>query len=393
MSKIKVGVVGLGCRGKMLLEEVILLMPDVYEVVAVSDYYKDRAEDVAALVKEKSGRDVAAETDYKKVVDNPEVEAVVIAASWEMHVEVAVYAMKAGKAVAMEVGGAYDLKECWELVETYEATKTPFMFLENCCFGENELMVLNMVKSGLFGEIVHCEAGYHHDIRDEVSGGEKNRHYRLRNYINRNCENYPTHTIGPLAKALDINHGNRFVSLTSTSTKAVGLNEYIRNHFPEDEKLMNTRFNQGDIVVTVIKTARGEVITHTLDTTLPGISSRGLLVRGSKGMYDTDMKTVMVDNAEIENKDGNVVEYKEKYRHPIWKEFIEKGVQGGHGGMDWLEFEAFADCLKNNKPMPVDVYDAATWMAVSILSEHSILMGSAPVVFPDFTRGKWINKD
>jgi len=397
MSKLNIGVVGVGGRGYWLTKDVILSMEDI-SVVSVCDVYEDRAIAAAEMVKESRGTMPAWETDYKNVIDNPDVQAVVVPAAWEAHVDVAVYAMLKGKAVAIEVGGAYDLADCWRLVDTYEQTGTPFMFLENCCFGRREMMVLNMVKQGLFGEVIHCAGGYQHDLRKEISFGKENRHYRLRNYTHRNADNYPTHELGPIAKILNINHGNRMLTLTSTASKAAGLHDYILRKKTDDEELKNTIFAQGDIVTTVIKCAHGETITLTLDTTLPRFYSRNFTVRGTRGMYEEATDSIFLDNDEDEKmdfcwrkeKNGNAETYTEKYDHPVWKKYIESGVQGSHDGMDWLEFRTFFDCLINNEPMPIDVYDAAAWMAVTALSEQSIAMGSAPVAFPDFTRGKWL---
>lgn len=307
--------------------------------------------------------------------------------------------MKAGKPVGMEVGGSYSVKECWDLVDTYEATQTPFMFLENCCYGRRELMALNMVKQGLFGDIVHCRGGYMHDLREEVSEGEKNRHYRLRNYIHRNCENYPTHELGPIARILNINHGNRMLTLTSMASRSAGIQEYIKDRMSDDEKLMNTRFAQGDVVNTMIKCAGGETILLTLNTSLPRFYSRDFTVCGTKGMYEEENDTVFVDKKYTAEEEwdfkanwGNAKDYEKDYEHPIWQKFLNDGVQGGHGGMDWLVFEAFFDSIRNGEPCPIDVYDAASWMCISALSEESIAMGGHPVAIPDFTNGEWIRR-
>lgn len=393
---IKIGFIGLGNRGIWLLKTAVVERQNV-SVVSVCDAYEDRARDGAKAVLEATGKEPVWETDYKKVIDNPEVEAVIIATSWETHIEIAIYAMKAGKAVALEVGGTNKLEECWDLVNTYEATKTPFMMMENCCYGRREMMALNMVKQGLFGDIVHCSGGYHHDLRKEISFGVENRHYRLEKYKNHNAENYPTHELGPIAKVLDINHGNRLVSLISVASKAAGLHEYIVNNKSDDEELKNTIFKQGDIVTTIINCEQGQTITMTLDTTLPRFYSRGFTVRGTKGMYEEATDSVFLDCEEDiklelswrKDKSGNAAEYEEEYDHPVWKKYLEEGVKGDHDGMDWLEFSIFFDCLENGKPMPIDVYDAATWMAVTALSEESIANGSVKVEFPDFTRGKW----
>jgi hypothetical protein len=395
MKEIKIGWIGLGCRGKSLLEDIVLKQNEC--VSAVCDVYEDRCREGADAVEKVCGVRPNEYTDYMDVVADKEVNVVIIATSWESHVEIAVAAMNAGKAVAMEVGGAYTLQQCHLLVETYERTRVPFMFLENCCFGRREMMALNMAQKGLFGELVHCEGCYAHDLRDEISFGRENRHYRLRNYLVRNCENYPTHDLGPIAKVLNINNGNRILSLASFSSKSAGLHEYINKNKSDDEFLRNAEFAQGDIITTVIKCAGGETILLKLDTTLPRYYSRGFTVRGTNGMYEEVTDSVFIDTPEDKEHDfdwrkecvGNADKYAEKWEHPIWKKYIDDGVQGSHDGMDWLEFKAFFEALRNDEPMPVDVYDAATWMSVSVLSEMSIAKGGAVMAVPDFTAGKW----
>ncbi|MDP4119330.1 MAG: Gfo/Idh/MocA family oxidoreductase, partial [Bacillota bacterium] len=239
-DKLKIGVIGLGGRGYSLLDLVMLEMDDI-EVVAVCDKYEDRAKAAADKVKEKRGNTPVCTLNYKDVLAMDEIDAVVIPTSWADHIHIAIEAMKAGKYAASEVGGAYSLDECWELVRTHEETGIPCMMLENCCYGRRELMVLNMVKQGLFGEIVHCEGGYRHDLRDEVSTGKEKRHYRLVNYLNRNCENYPTHELGPIAKVLNINRGNRMLSLNSTSSKSAGLHQYIVDKLGKDNYLADAK--------------------------------------------------------------------------------------------------------------------------------------------------------
>ena len=225
MENIKIGYIGLGCRGKDLLENIVLAQKE--QVVAVCDVYEDRAREGAKVVEAAGQPTPFVSTDYKDIIANEEVNTIIIATAWESHVEIALAAMYAGKAVAMEVGGAYSLEDCYKLVDAYEKTKTPFMFLENCCFGRRELMVLNMVEQGVLGEVVHCAGGYQHDLRDEIAFGKENRHYRLRNYLSRNCENYPTHDLGPIARILNINHGNRMLTLSSFASKSAGLHEFI----------------------------------------------------------------------------------------------------------------------------------------------------------------------
>lgn len=395
MKDIKVAFIGLGGRGMSLLKDIVLPQGEI--VTAVCDLYEDRANAGADEVEKVLNVRPKVYFDYKELLADENVNTVVISTAWEYHVEIAVAAMNAGKAVSLEVGGAYDIADCYDLVDAYEKTKVPFMFLENCCFGRREMMVLNMYEKGFLGEIVHCSGGYHHDLRYEVAGGKENRHYRLRNYLTRNCENYPTHELGPIAKILNINNGNRMMTLSSTASKAAGLREYINKNRPDDEFLKDKIFSQGDIVTTVITCANGETIVLTLDTTLPRYYSRGFTVRGTKAMYEESTDSVFEDCPEHIKHDfnwnrvnmHNADEYAKEYDHPVWKKYLENGVQGGHDGMDWLEFKTFFKALRNDEPMPIDVYDAASWMAITALSEVSISKGGQVVEIPDFTRGKW----
>lgn len=399
MKKIKIGIIGLGQRGDVLLKSVIMQMDDV-EILAVCDEYEDRACITAANVKEAKGSEPLCTTDYHAVLAVEEIEAVIISTSWETHVEIAIAAMHADKYVALEVGGAYSLDDCWRLVHTSEETGIPCMLLENCCYGQREMMCLNMVKAGVMGEIVHCEGGYHHHLCNEIISGNEIRHYRLRNYILRNCENYPTHELGPIAKLLNINRGNRMLSLTSTASKSAGLHEYAVTHCGENEAIVNQHFAQGDVVTTVIRCAGGETITLTLDTTLPRFYSRGFTIHGTKGYYEEATDSVFLEcDAESYNGDefswkpnwnNAETRYAEKFDHPLWKAYQKAGVKAGHGGADWLVLRAFFESVRDRLIPPIDVYDAAAWMCISTLSEDSIALGGSPVAIPDFTNGKWI---
>ncbi|MDU6855125.1 MAG: Gfo/Idh/MocA family oxidoreductase [Clostridiales bacterium] len=396
-DKLNIGIIGLGGRGYGLMDGVILHMDDI-EIVGVCDTYKDRTQNAADKVEQVKGNKPFITQDYKELIASSEVEAVIVSSAWTGHIEIIIECMKAGKPVGTEVGGAYSIEECWQLIRAYEETGVPCMLLENCCYGREEMMAMNMVKQGIFGEIVHCSGGYQHDLREEIAFGNENRHYRLQNYIHRNCENYPTHELGPIAQILDINRGNRMVSLVSMASKAKGLNEYIKNKKSDDEALMHTEFAQGDVVTTMIKCARGETIVLTLDTTLPRAYSRGFRVQGTKGMFMEDNMSLFIDGEHNEydfkwkEQWNNIEAYREKYEHPVWKKFMQDGVKGGHGGMDWLVLRAFFDCVEKNEEMPIDVYDIAAWMAISALSEQSIAMGGQVVAIPDFTNGKWITR-
>ena len=395
MEKIRVVFCGCGCRtnGTGMAVRAI----DAYETIGVCDPYEDKAIKLADKFEAEKGLRPAVYTDHIKMFEELKPDAAVVVTNWETHVRVSIDALKRGIAVAMEVGGAYDEEECFELIKAYEETKTPFMFLENCCFNKDELLVTSLVRNGVLGNISYCSGAYGHDIREEIAYGDIRRHYRLRNYINRNAENYPTHELGPIAKLININRGNRRVSLFSYSSKAQGLHEYVQDK-PELAALKDVEFKQGDVIQTLIKCENGELISLKLDTTLPRYYSRELMVRGTKGSYSMENKSVYTDaDYTKEHADGvkhasewtnSEERFYEDYLPEIWKTVTKEILEQGHGGMDYFEFAAFADCLLSGKEMPIDVYDAAAWMSITYLSERSLATGM-PVEVPDFTNGKY----
>lgn len=397
-DRIRAGVIGIGSRGKGMLR-LLLTFPEI-DVVGVCDSYDDRAEAGAAAVEKVRGVRPFMTTDARALMDNKALalDAVFLFTAWENHINLACYAMEREIAAAMEVGGAYAVEDCWMLVNTREATGTPFMMLENCCFNRDELIVTAMARDGVFGEIVHCAGAYAHDLRSEITHGEENRHYRLRNYLNRCCENYPTHELGPIAKLLGINRGNRILSVISVASSAKGLNVYAREN-PESVRveLADSHFCQGDIVTTLLTCSGGQTVTLRLDTTLPRHYNREFTVRGTKGLYEMGTNMVYLDGMPEyfdtvrtyrEHLDNGTA-YAEKYLPPIWKNMTPEEIAAGHGGMDAVELRVFTDCLLKGEEMPVDVYDTAVWMAVTALSEQSIAAGGMPQTMPDFTRGQW----
>lgn len=397
-TTLNIGVIGLGNRGMSLLENCILPQPDV-QVLAVCDSLENRCQKGVDAVIKVGQKAPLSTTQYQDILKIPEIDAVIILASWESHINVACEAMKAGKYTAIEVAGAYSVEDCWRLVRTYEETQTECMLLENCCFGRDELLITNMVRQGLLGEIVHCQGGYRHDLREEVAFGRENCHYRFRNYLNRNCENYPTHELGPIANILNINRGNRMLSLVSMASKAAGLHEYLLREKGIEYDATHFHFAQGDVVTTIIKCAHGETICLTLDTTLPRPYSRAFHIQGTKGMYMEDNKSVFLDiqdnqyDFEWDKHWGNVESYRNQYEHPLWKSYLLEGIRGGHDGMDWLVFQSFFNAVRQKAPAPIDVYDAASWMCISCLSEQSISMGGVPLTIPDFTNGRWMERE
>jgi hypothetical protein len=265
------------------------------------------------------------------------------------------------------------------------------MILENCCYGPEELLVLNMVRQGVFGDLLHGECAYNHDLRGELfsHGGEGL--WRIHQHVNRNGNLYPTHGLGPIAQYMSINRGDRFDYLTSTSSPSLGLQEYSRSeHVKPENPWHDSSFKCGDMNTTIIKTALGRTIMVQHDTSNPHPYDRINLIKGTKGMFRGYPERIYIEGRtkggeKFETLDG----YKE-FTHPLWKRLESEALKnGGHGGMDFVLNWRLIYCLRNGLPLDIDVYDTAAWSAVSALSEKSVANRSTSVDFPDFTRGGW----
>jgi predicted dehydrogenase len=400
MKTVKVGVIGLGPRSPAQ----IIGTKDAGQAVitAICDCQKDKIAGSLKLMKERGLTRPKTYTDYRALLADKEVEAVLVPSSWNSHLPIARDAMLAGKYVAFEVGGASSMDQLWELVRTSERTRIPCMMLENCCYGRDEMMVMSLVRQGYFGELIYCECGYEHNLSGMACAIERNHERSLHN-LRRNGDLYPTHGLGPVSKILGINRGNRFISLTSTATKARGFAAAAEKKDWAGAGGHRV-FNKGDIITTVIRCANGEVITMVHGVSLPRPYSRDCRVQGTKGIWLENANGLFIEGLTqtefvdakgktyTQEKWDEVKSYYEKHDHPLWKAFRDN-VTGGHGGMDTLVLQAFFDAVRNRAPTPIDVYDCAAWMCVTCLSEDSIAMGCAPVAVPDFTNGKWINRE
>jgi predicted dehydrogenase len=418
-NKVRIAFIGVGGRGREHVRN-ISLNPDA-TIVAFCDIDPKAVVESQKILK-KNNLPAAEEytkgpIDYKRMLERKDIDGVVISTPWEWHAIMAVDTMKSGKYAGVEVSAATTLEQCWDLVNTYEATGIPCMILENVCYGRQELAMLNMVKKGVFGEVVHARCGYLHDLRtvkftgvEYGSKASSEAQWRT-NYSEKiNADVYPTHGLGPIAVALDINRGNRFLSISSIATKSRGLHEYIvenpqggKNHPNAD-----INWNLGDVVTSTIKTTRGETIIVTHDTNVPRPYSLGFKIQGTNGLLEfdglesgsikqADGKYFSPDRIYIEGKTpGHEWEAAEKwfkeYDHPLWAKFEADAKNTGHGGIDFFVAKEFVDAIKEKRDPELDVYDAAAWSAVTPLSEMSILENGEPQFFPDFTRGKWINR-
>ncbi len=401
MSKLKIGLIGLGQRGAAygMADGSIGLLGNILNnsdvlVTALCDSREERINFAAEIVIAAGQKKPLLTTDYKEVLSGG-VDAVIVCTSWASHVEVALEAMKTGIAVGIEVGGTHDLDDMKKLVATYEKTKTPFMFLENCCYNKDELLVTSLARNGKLGEICYCHGAYCHDLRNEITEvGLKRGHYRLEEYKNHNCENYPTHELGPIVKLLGITRGNKFTRLTAMASKSRGLDEYINSH-DEVSALKGVKFRQGDVVTTAIECENGELITLKLDTTLPRLYDREITVSGTKGYYNQTLRSVVLDGDRFDHE-KNVIQDSlnsqddyDEYLPDDWKTITEEQLKTGHGGMDFVMLKHFFIAVKNKEEMPIDVYEACAMMCVTALSEESIKKGGAPVEVPDFTNGAY----
>lgn len=402
-DRLRLGFIGMGGRGSWLLG--LALRREDTEIKAVCDIVPEKAQRAADAVRE-AGRAAprqftAGDEDYLNLLERDDIDAVIIATPWLWHTPMAIAAMQRGKAVGVEVPAATTVQECWDLVETQESTGVPFMMMENVCYRRDVMAVLQIVREGLLGEMMHLHCGYQHDLRavkfnpgaEFGAGSNGEAVWRTHHSIHRNGDLYPTHGIGPVANWLDINRGNLFVSLTSHATKTRGLHEYIVAQGGEDHPNAEVRFKLGDIVTTMIHTRNGETIMVSHDTNLPRPYSLAFRVQGTRGLWMNDNRSIYIEGVSPEPHRWEPFEgYQDKYDHPLWKRYAGDAEGAGHGGMDFFVMNAFVEAVKRGEPTPLDVYDAAAWSVIGPLSEESIAMGSHPVAFPDFTRGQWAKR-
>ncbi|MCA6482316.1 MAG: Gfo/Idh/MocA family oxidoreductase [Chitinophagaceae bacterium] len=417
-DRVRVGIIGTGMRGQNHIE-MMLERTDV-DIVALADPDPRMLADALTLIKKAGKAEPATypkgNYDYKNLLKRSDVDAVIIATPWEWHIPQAIDSVQAGKIPGVEVCGAIQLQDCWDIVNASEKTGIPVMALENVCYRRDILAVYNMVRQGLFGELLHLQGGYEHDLRgvkfnDGVtpynSGAEfgdkgySEARWRTQHSVNRNGDLYPTHGLGPVAMMIDVNRGNLLTKLSSVATKARGLHQYIVQHPKGGPNHPNAsvNFKLGDIVTTQIQTANGETIILTHDTNSPRPYNLGFRVQGTEGIWqDQHAGQFNAGLLYIEGKSpkAHAWENPEKmlreYDHPLWKKFENQAVGAGHGGMDFFVDNAFVECIKRNAPFPIDVYDMATWYAITPLSEKSIAEGGQLQYIPDFTRGKWKNR-
>jgi len=408
-KRVKMGFIGTGMRGQWVLS-LASNYPEV-DISAICDIDDGMLNSALNILKDAGKPEPRVynngDEDFLNMVANEELDGVYIATPWEWHHPMAIAAMKNGIHVGTEVPAALTVRDCWDLVNTSERTGKLCMIMENVCYRRDVMAVLNMVRKGLFGELLHCQGGYQHDLRHVkfndgkqpygggVEFGEKGfseAKWRTQHSVDRNGDLYPTHGLGPVSTMLDINRGNRMLYLTSTATQSRGLHKYIVDQGGPNHLNADVEFKLGDIVTTVIKCANGQTIMLSHDTNSPRPYSLNFRVQGTKGIWMKDNKSIYIEGMSPESHRWESEDmYLNKYDHPLWKRFSDAKntiSQTGHGGMDFFIVRAFVEALKGADPV-IDVYDAVSMSVISPLSEKSIKNNSSSVKIPDFTRGKW----
>ncbi len=394
LGVVRIGFVGVGLMGTAHVEN--LLKIDGVEIRAVCDVVPERVERAQQLVTDagqpRPGGYSRGPRDFQRLCERPDLDLVFTATPWEWHVPVCVAAMNAGKHAATEVPAALNLDDCWRLVETSEKTSKHCVMMENCNYDRFEMMVLNMVDRGVFGELLHARCGYLHDLRGVKHDLEGEGVWRRAHSMTSDGDLYPTHGLGPVAQCLGINRGNTFETIVSMGSKTRGLHRYAVERFGPDSPQAAESFVLSDVVTTMLRTAGGETVVVTHDTSSPRPYSRDYLIQGTLGIARKYPEPrIYLEGRSDPHRWDPVEVYLEEYDHPLWRRLEEESRGAGHGGMDFIEDFRLIDALRTGRPPDSDVYDAAMLSAVVELSGRSIARGGEPVRFPDFTRGGWRN--
>lgn len=397
LDKVRLGFIGMGARGPSHLDSAMAC--EGVEIVAICDDHLPSAQKGQEMVRKANRPDAKLYTNgpehFKQMLAENELDAVFIATPWSWHVPMAVAAMESGAHALVEVPASITVDGCWQLVEVSERTGKHCMMLENVNYGQEELMVLNMVRQGVFGELLHAEAAYIHDLRwqmKEIEHGTGS--WRTLEYTKRNGNLYPTHGLGPVAHYLNINRGDRMVYLSSMSSLSRCRELYAQSEFPEGHDRRKLKFTCGDINTSIVKTEMGRTIMIQWDEQLPRPYTRHNLIQGTKGIWAGFPARCTVEGETPKSESwatsDELSKIRAKYDHPMWKRLkSEAEKHGGHGGMDFVMVWRIIYCLRNGLPLDQDVYDAAAWSVITPLSEWSVANRSQSIDIPDFTRGKY----
>jgi len=405
LERVRVGIIGLGQRGSGAVGR-LASVPGV-EVTAICDNVPEkvaRARETLAKKGVPAAREFGGDEGWKALCEFDGVDVVYSTTPWYLHVKTGVYAMKSGKHVMIEVPSAMYIDECWELVETAEKTRRHCMQLENCVYGESELLAFEVCREKILGDLLYGECGYLHDRRSGVFSDMFTDHWRMWWNVRHRGDQYPTHGFGPICRCMDVNCGDRLDYLVSVDTMQAGYEAYAKAKFPGTWKA-DLKFETGDATFTTVRTAKGRVIVIKHDTTSPRPYSRINRLQGTRGAIegscvDNDANNEWPLRVAVEDEVGSgarrwlngeaTERFRQLHRHPLWKVAGEIATKtGGHGGMDFLMDLSWTHCIRNGLPLDMDVYDLAAWCSVCEASERSVRSGSRPQELPDFTRGAW----
>jgi len=391
IQTVRIGYVGIGGQGSGHVENLIKI-PGC-RITAVCDVRSERTEWATKTITAARHPAPTAYTrgprDFERLCETEDVDLVYNATPWEWHVPIMLAAMKNGKHTATEVPAAMTIDDCWAMVEAAEKFKKHCVLMENCNYDRMEMMVFNMVRQGLFGEILHAEGGYLHDLRSIKFADEGEGLWRRAWATKLNGNLYPTHGLGPIANCLDINRGDRFDYLVSMSGPSRGLQAWSAEHVAADSPKRQERYVLGDVNVSLLKTALGKTIVVEHCTNLPRPYSRIHMVQGTKGLFQGYPNRVYVEGRGRADQWQQANDVLAEFEHPLWKEIAAAASGAGHGGMDFIEDYRLIKCLREGQPTDMNVYDAAALSAVVHLSVQSVSKRSGAVDCPDFTKGRW----
>jgi len=391
MEVVRIGFVGVGGMGTVHVQNLVRI--EGAQITAICDINEEHAQRARDIVVDAGHPEptlyTRGDTDFERLCAEEDLDLVYNATPWRWHVPIALAAMENGKHTASEVPFAYTIDDCWKLVEHAEKHQKHCVMMENCNYGRSEMMVLNMVRQGVLGEILHGECGYLHDLRAIKFSPEGEGLWRRDHSHMRNGNLYPTHGLGPVAQCMNINRGDQFDYLVSMSSPSRGLQLYAQEHFDPGSPQRQETFALGDVNVSLIKTKNGRTIFLSHDTNLPRPYSRINMVQGTNGLFQGYPDRVYIEGRSEEHRWDPAEKWAAEYDHPLWKAVDEQAETLGHGGMDFLEDYRLIQCLRQGLPTDMNVYDAAALSVVCELTEQSVANRSRPVDFPDFTRGQW----
>lgn len=397
IKNVRIGMVGLGVRATRAIKRFMHI--EGIEIKAICDIVPlniKQAQEILTNNNKSKAIEYIGEDSWKNICEQDDLDLIYICTDWKTHTSIAVYAMEHGKHVGVEVPASTTIAECWKLVDTAEKYQKHCMMLENCCYDRFELATLNMAQQGLFGEVIHVEGAYIHDLRERIFSNEfgmrRAGNWQAQYNVEHTGNPYPTHGLGPVCQVLNMHRGDKMNYLVSMSTKSAGMALYAQeiqslnsSNFPNEYKL-------GDMNNTLISTELGKTILIQHDIFNPRPYSRLHLITGTRGYsqkYPVEQFAFYPDSDTTLNPEKKK-ELLEKYDHPLWQQLGDKAKKVcGERARDFIMDYRLIYCLQNGLPLDQDVYDAAEWSCLVELTEISVKNNSRPILIPDFTRGEW----